>query len=144
MRARSGDVVEVGPIIRSLLRRWRRAARMPLWPVAARSGDASRPQAGSRVDVSRAAAPATVDRRCNDCQMTDSTPARSARGTAAEDEVAALASDLIRIDTSNPGDHSGPGERAAAEYVGKLLAEVGVEPTLLESHERRASVVARI
>jgi acetylornithine deacetylase/succinyl-diaminopimelate desuccinylase-like protein len=76
--------------------------------------------------------------------MTENPPARSARGTAAEDEVAALASDLIRIDTSNPGDHSGPGERAAAEYVAELLAEVGVEPTLLESHERRASVVARI
>jgi acetylornithine deacetylase/succinyl-diaminopimelate desuccinylase-like protein len=76
--------------------------------------------------------------------MTDSTPARSARGTAAEDEVATLASDLIRIDTSNPGDHSGPGERAAAEHVAGLLAESGLEPTLLESHERRASVVARI
>jgi acetylornithine deacetylase/succinyl-diaminopimelate desuccinylase-like protein len=88
-----------------------------------------------------------VDGRCNDCQMTESTPARttrSARGTAAEDEVAVLASDLIRIDTSNPGDHSGPGERAAAEHVAGLLAEAGLEPMLLESHEKRASVVARI
>jgi acetylornithine deacetylase/succinyl-diaminopimelate desuccinylase-like protein len=62
----------------------------------------------------------------------------------AEDEVAGLASDLIRIDTTNPGDHSGPGERAAAEYVAELLAEVGLEPTVLESHPKRASVVARI
>jgi acetylornithine deacetylase/succinyl-diaminopimelate desuccinylase-like protein len=63
---------------------------------------------------------------------------------AASDEVAALASDLIRIDTSNPGDHSGPGERAAAEHVAALLAEVGIEPTVLESHPKRASVLARI
>jgi acetylornithine deacetylase/succinyl-diaminopimelate desuccinylase-like protein len=64
--------------------------------------------------------------------------------TAAQDEVAALASDLIRIDTTNPGDHSGPGERAAAEHVAALLAEVGLEPIIYESHERRASVVARV
>jgi acetylornithine deacetylase/succinyl-diaminopimelate desuccinylase-like protein len=58
--------------------------------------------------------------------------------------VASLASDLIRIDTSNPGDHSGPGERAAAEYVAASLAEVGLVARIFESHERRASVVARI
>ena len=52
--------------------------------------------------------------------------------------------DLIRIDTSNPGDHSGPGERLAAEHVAALLAEVGLEPALLESHPKRTSVVARI
>jgi acetylornithine deacetylase/succinyl-diaminopimelate desuccinylase-like protein len=66
------------------------------------------------------------------------------RGTAGQDEVAALASDLIRIDTTNPGDHSGPGERTAAEHVAALLAEVGLEPVILESHPGRASVVARI
>ena len=52
--------------------------------------------------------------------------------------------DLLRIDTSNPGDHSGPGERAAAEDVAGLLAEVGLEPVVLESHPKRTSVVARI
>jgi acetylornithine deacetylase/succinyl-diaminopimelate desuccinylase-like protein len=62
----------------------------------------------------------------------------------AEDEVAALASELIRIDTTNPGDHSGPGERAAAEYVAGLLGDVGLEPTLLESHPKRASLVVRV
>ncbi len=62
----------------------------------------------------------------------------------AQEEVAALASDLIRIDTTNPGDHSGPGERTAAEHVAGLLAEAGLEPVLLESHPKRASVVARI
>jgi acetylornithine deacetylase/succinyl-diaminopimelate desuccinylase-like protein len=67
-----------------------------------------------------------------------------ASGPTAQDEVAALASDLIRIDTTNPGDHSGPGERAAAERVAELLAEVGLEPTVLESHPKRTSVVTRI
>jgi acetylornithine deacetylase/succinyl-diaminopimelate desuccinylase-like protein len=62
----------------------------------------------------------------------------------AEDEVAGLCSDLIRMDTSNLGDHSGPGERAAAEHVAALLAEVGLEPALLESHPGRASVVTRV
>jgi acetylornithine deacetylase/succinyl-diaminopimelate desuccinylase-like protein len=76
--------------------------------------------------------------------MTDNLSAPAARGSAAEDEVAALASDLIRIDTTNPGDHSGPGERAAAEHVAALLADVGVEPQIFESHPKRASVVARV
>jgi acetylornithine deacetylase/succinyl-diaminopimelate desuccinylase-like protein len=76
--------------------------------------------------------------------MTDNIPVSSIRGTAAQDEVVALASDLIRIDTSNPGDHSGPGERAAAEHVAALLAEAGLEAKIFESHEKRASVVARI
>ena len=69
-------------------------------------------------------------------------PARPA--PTAEDEVAGLCSDLIRIDTTNPGDHSGPGERRAAEYVAGLLSEAGLEPVLLESHPGRASVVTRI
>ena len=62
----------------------------------------------------------------------------------AEDEVAALCSDLIRIDTSNYGDHSGPGERPAAEYVAALLSEAGLESMVLESHPGRTSVVTRI
>jgi acetylornithine deacetylase/succinyl-diaminopimelate desuccinylase-like protein len=66
------------------------------------------------------------------------------RGTAAQDEVAGLVSELIRIDSSNPGDHSGPGERKAAEHVASLLADAGLEPQIFESHEKRASVVARI
>ena len=62
----------------------------------------------------------------------------------AQDEVASLCSDLIRIDTSNRGDHSGPGERAAAEHVAALLAEVGLAPQIIESHPGRASVVTRM
>jgi acetylornithine deacetylase/succinyl-diaminopimelate desuccinylase-like protein len=62
----------------------------------------------------------------------------------AQDEVVTICRDLIRIDTSNPGDHSGPGERQAAEHVAALLSEVGLDPVILESHPKRASVVARI
>jgi acetylornithine deacetylase/succinyl-diaminopimelate desuccinylase-like protein len=62
----------------------------------------------------------------------------------AEDEVVELCRDLIRMDTSNYGDHSGPGERVAAEYVAEKLAEVGLEPKVVESHPGRASVVARV
>jgi acetylornithine deacetylase/succinyl-diaminopimelate desuccinylase-like protein len=61
-----------------------------------------------------------------------------------EDEVAGLCSDLIRIDSTNAGDNAGPGERAAAEYVAEKLAEVGLEPRILESDRGRANVVARI
>ncbi|SKB10454.1 M20/M25/M40 family metallo-hydrolase [Aeromicrobium choanae] len=63
--------------------------------------------------------------------------------TAAENEVVDLCRDLIRIDTSNFGDSSGPGERVAAEYVAASLAEVGIESTILESETGRASVLAR-
>ncbi|MEV4253859.1 M20/M25/M40 family metallo-hydrolase [Spirillospora sp. NPDC049652] len=62
----------------------------------------------------------------------------------AEDEVVRICQELIRIDTSNPGDHSGPGEREAAEYVVGQLEEVGLRPQVFESHPGRASVVARI
>ena len=70
-------------------------------------------------------------------------------GEASQPGVAAgrgrgLCSDLIRIDTSNRGDHSGPGERKAAEHVAALLGEVGLDAKIYESHPGRASVVARI
>ena len=68
----------------------------------------------------------------------------TANKVTAQDEVADICRDLIRIDTSNPGDHSGPGERKAAEYVAAQLADVGLESTLLESHAKRTSVVARL
>nr|WTC07954.1 M20/M25/M40 family metallo-hydrolase [Streptomyces anthocyanicus] len=73
--------------------------------------------------------------------MSDSGTARTVTG---EDEVVDLCRELIRIDTSNYGDHSGPGERKAAEYVAEKLAEVGLEPKIFESHPGRASTVARI
>ncbi|MEW9519083.1 M20/M25/M40 family metallo-hydrolase [Streptomyces tubercidicus] len=73
--------------------------------------------------------------------MSESQPDRRVTG---EEEVVDLCRDLIRMDTSNYGDHSGPGERAAAEYVAEKLAEVGLEPQIFESHKGRASTVARI
>ncbi|MEO3765054.1 M20/M25/M40 family metallo-hydrolase [Streptomyces sp. B8F3] len=75
-----------------------------------------------------------------------SQPENARGGTVerAESEVVDLCRELIRIDTSNYGDHSGPGERAAAEYVAEKLAEVGLEPEIFESHPGRASTVARI
>ena len=52
----------------------------------------------------------------------------------AEDEVVALASELIAIDTTNTGEPEGTvGEREAAEYVAAKLAEVGYEVEVLDS-----------
>ncbi|MCL3861917.1 M20/M25/M40 family metallo-hydrolase [Actinotalea sp. K2] len=62
----------------------------------------------------------------------------------AQDEVASICQDLLRIDTSNYGDGSGPGERAAAEYVMTSLTEVGLDPELFESAPGRANVVVRL
>ncbi|QZY27649.1 M20/M25/M40 family metallo-hydrolase [Nocardioides coralli] len=57
-------------------------------------------------------------------------------------EVVDLCRDLIRIDTSNYGDHSGPGERKAAEHVATLLDEVGIETTVVEETAGRTSLIA--
>ncbi|PSK98706.1 acetylornithine deacetylase/succinyl-diaminopimelate desuccinylase-like protein [Haloactinopolyspora alba] len=70
-----------------------------------------------------------------------STPSSS---PAPDAEVVDLCRDLLRIDTSNFGDGSGPGERQAAEYVAEQLAEVGLETTVFESEPGRTSVVTRI
>ncbi len=66
--------------------------------------------------------------------------------STAEDEVVGLASDLIRIDTTNTGDPDTlVGERAAAEYVAGKLSEVGYETTYVESGApRRGNVIARL
>ncbi|HET7302983.1 MAG TPA: M20/M25/M40 family metallo-hydrolase [Segeticoccus sp.] len=63
---------------------------------------------------------------------------------AAESDVVRICRDLIRIDTTNFGDGSGPGERKAAEYVTGLLTEVGLDPTVVESDPGRTSVVVRV
>ncbi len=62
----------------------------------------------------------------------------------AQDEVVGLCSELIRIDSTNFGDGSGPGERKAAEYVAGQLAEVGLDPEIVETGPGRANVLARI
>ncbi len=61
-----------------------------------------------------------------------------------QDEAVEICAELLRIDSSNYGDNSGPGERAAAEYVMGKLTEVGLEPTYVESADRRANVVVRM
>src|SRR6188472_1217809 len=63
---------------------------------------------------------------------------------APEDEVARICADLIRIESVNYGDESGPGERKAAEYVMEQLTEVGLDPVLVESRPGRASVMVRV
>jgi acetylornithine deacetylase/succinyl-diaminopimelate desuccinylase-like protein len=65
----------------------------------------------------------------------------TAAGTV-DAEVVDLCRELIRMDTSNYGDDSGPGERKAAEYVASLLDEVGIESRLYESAPGRTSLVA--
>ncbi len=63
----------------------------------------------------------------------------------AEGEVATLVADLIRIDTTNYGDESGPGEIEAADYCAMRLREVGIDAIRFStSSDRRAGVIARI
>jgi acetylornithine deacetylase/succinyl-diaminopimelate desuccinylase-like protein len=66
--------------------------------------------------------------------------------STAEDEVVGLASDLIRIDSTNTGDPDTlVGERAAAEYVADKLGEVGFETIYIESGAPgRGNVIARL
>ncbi|MQA16450.1 MAG: M20/M25/M40 family metallo-hydrolase [Pseudonocardiaceae bacterium] len=66
--------------------------------------------------------------------------------STAEDEVVGMASDLIRIDTTNTGDpETVMGERVAAEYVAAKLSDAGYETTYVESGApRRGNVFARL
>ena len=60
-------------------------------------------------------------------------------------EVVEIVRDLIRIDTSNYGDDSGPGEAVAAEYVEAKLKEVGIDAHRYETTSaKRQGVNARI
>jgi len=59
-------------------------------------------------------------------------------------EVARIARDLIRIDTSNFGGGNSKGEREAAEYVGAYLASLGLEPEYYEPIPNRTNVMARV
>lgn len=73
--------------------------------------------------------------------MTDTSP-RAVSDPATE--VVGFCQRLIQFDTSNYGDDPRSQERDAAEYVAELLAEVGLEPELVESAPRRTSVFARV
>src|SRR5918995_6039583 len=59
-------------------------------------------------------------------------------------EVAAVARDLIRIDTTNHGGGRAAGEREAAEYVGAYLGSLGLTPEFYEPIPRRTNVMARV
>ncbi|MCC2032039.1 M20/M25/M40 family metallo-hydrolase [Microbacterium allomyrinae] len=59
-------------------------------------------------------------------------------------EVAAVARDLIRFDTTNHGGGRATGEREAAEYVGAYLDRLGLEPAFYEPIPRRTNVMARV
>ena len=63
--------------------------------------------------------------------------------STAEADAVAIASDLIRIDTSNRGGGDCR-ERPAAEYVAQRLVGAGLDPVVLEPAPGRANVVARI
>ena len=77
--------------------------------------------------------------------MTSQTPPASPESLAAEGEVIEILRDLIRIDTTNDGTGSGPGEAEAAEYVESQLADAGLEVERFStSSSRRQAVVARI
>lgn len=58
--------------------------------------------------------------------------------------TAAIARDLIRIDTTNWGEGRSVGETEAAHYVEAELRDLGLEPQLFESEPGRVSVVARV
>lgn len=59
-------------------------------------------------------------------------------------EVAAVARDLIRLDTTNHGGGRAEGEREAAEYVGDYLRGLGLRPEFYEPIPRRTNVMARV
>lgn len=59
-------------------------------------------------------------------------------------EVARIARDLIRIDTTNWGEGKARGEREAAEYVGVYLESLGLTPEYYEPVPRRTNVMTRV
>lgn len=59
-------------------------------------------------------------------------------------EVAAVARDLIRFDTTNHGGGRAAGEREAAEYVGSYLTDLGLVAEFYEPIPRRTNVMARV
>ena len=60
-------------------------------------------------------------------------------------EIVQIVSDLIKIDSSNYGDGSGPGEALVAEYVQSSLQSAGIEAERYETTSaKRQGVYARI
>jgi acetylornithine deacetylase/succinyl-diaminopimelate desuccinylase-like protein len=71
-------------------------------------------------------------------------PIDSAELALIQDEAVRFTIELIRIDSTNFGDGTGPCESQAADYVMDLLHEVGLEPQRFESAPNRSTVVVRI
>ncbi|MCI1636218.1 M20/M25/M40 family metallo-hydrolase [Bifidobacterium sp.] len=63
--------------------------------------------------------------------------------TSTYPEVVRFTSELIRIDTRNPGDGSCD-ERAAVQWVRDRLLEVGIESRIFESAPKRLNLIATI
>jgi acetylornithine deacetylase/succinyl-diaminopimelate desuccinylase-like protein len=59
-------------------------------------------------------------------------------------EVARVARDLIRFDTTNFGEGRAHGEREAAEYVGAYLEALGLRPEYYEPIPRRTNLSVRV
>jgi acetylornithine deacetylase/succinyl-diaminopimelate desuccinylase-like protein len=77
--------------------------------------------------------------------VTSAIPDSSLEADAAEGEVIEILRDLIRIDTTNDGSGTGPGEAEAAEYVEAQLLEAGMEVERFSTtSSRRQGVVARL
>jgi acetylornithine deacetylase/succinyl-diaminopimelate desuccinylase-like protein len=69
----------------------------------------------------------------------------SPEAVAAQGEVIEILRDLIRIDTTNDGTDTGPGEALAAEYVESQLVAAGLDVERFETtSSRRQGVVARL
>ncbi|GAA2956525.1 M20/M25/M40 family metallo-hydrolase [Glutamicibacter bergerei] len=61
-----------------------------------------------------------------------------------QEEVVEICRKLITIDTTNFGDNNSRGEREAADYIARLLSEVGLDSTIYESAPGRANLLTRI
>lgn len=59
-------------------------------------------------------------------------------------EVARVAADLIRFDTSNFGGGRAEGEKDAADYVANRLTDMGLDVATFEPAPRRTSISARV
>lgn len=104
------------------------------------------PNMGGHIDATRGLAGWLYCRQwlivVEDGTMTEPAGQQSDKGSDPAEEVIELCGELIRIDTSNYGDDSGPGERIAAEFVAAELEEVGIHTDIYESSPGRSSVIA--
>lgn len=67
-----------------------------------------------------------------------------ARTVPRDTDVVELCAQLLRFDTTNRGNGDSAGERKAAEFVGEVLANAGVESAIYECAPDRANLIARL